>query len=170
MQSLARVEGGGLVVLVEKHVQMLGKATFNLVLHHGLLNGSQVDVQVRHQQRTVLIDCAAGRNNHGIALASGDDGRDALLSGLDAHVGLGGHAKLERVRVVEHAGNTWSPCAAPCVRRPAQSRVTLQGSWRICARACRVWGCRRPSEPGGPGSACMSGGPQLQQQVDGLGR
>eukprot|EP00965_Chrysotila_dentata_P254324 6211833-Pleurochrysis_carterae.AAC.3 len=83
---------------------MVAKADFDLSLHHGLLSdGSQVDIQVGHQQRVgELDDCAAGHNDDGIALASGDDGRDALLSGLGYHIGLGGHAKREPAHVVEH--------------------------------------------------------------------
>eukprot|EP00965_Chrysotila_dentata_P138599 4584682-Pleurochrysis_carterae.AAC.1 len=83
-------------MLVEEHVQMVAKADFDLVLLRSLLDGSSVDVQVGHKQRIgELDDCATGRNNDGIALASGDDGRDALLSGLDHHVGLEGHAEPE---------------------------------------------------------------------------
>eukprot|EP00965_Chrysotila_dentata_P112989 3733185-Pleurochrysis_carterae.AAC.2 len=88
---------------MEEHVQMVAKADFDLVLHHGLLNGSQVDIQVRHQQRVGELDeCAAGRNNNGVALASVNDGRDALLSGLDYHTGLGDQSKREPAHVVEH--------------------------------------------------------------------
>eukprot|EP00965_Chrysotila_dentata_P000998 32525-Pleurochrysis_carterae.AAC.2 len=36
-----------------------------------------------------LNDCAASRNNYGIALASGDDGWETLLSGPDHLIGLG---------------------------------------------------------------------------------
>eukprot|EP00965_Chrysotila_dentata_P199499 6179420-Pleurochrysis_carterae.AAC.3 len=90
-------------MLVEEHVQMVAKANFDLVLNHGLLDGSHVDVQVRHKQPVgELDDCAASRNNDGIALASGDDGRKALLSGLDQHVGLGVHAEREPAHVAEH--------------------------------------------------------------------
>eukprot|EP00965_Chrysotila_dentata_P009017 293210-Pleurochrysis_carterae.AAC.1 len=83
---------------------MVAKADFDLVLHHGLLDGCQVDIQVSRLQQRVgeLNDCAAGRNNNGIALASGDDGRDALLSGLDHHIGLGVHAKRDSAHNVEH--------------------------------------------------------------------
>eukprot|EP00965_Chrysotila_dentata_P100845 3331156-Pleurochrysis_carterae.AAC.1 len=82
---------------------MVAKSDSDLVLHHGLLGGSQVDMQVGHQQCVGELDnCAAGRNNDGVALASGDDGRDALLSGLDHHIGLGSHAKQEPEDVVEH--------------------------------------------------------------------
>eukprot|EP00965_Chrysotila_dentata_P236255 6201216-Pleurochrysis_carterae.AAC.2 len=38
----------------------------------------------------------------GIALASGDNGRDALLSGLDHRIGLRGCAKQEPAHVVYH--------------------------------------------------------------------
>eukprot|EP00965_Chrysotila_dentata_P242273 6204778-Pleurochrysis_carterae.AAC.1 len=97
--------GDELVMLVEEHVQIVAKADFDLVLHHGLLDGSQVEIQVRHQQRVGELDeCAAGRSNDGIALASdGDDGRKALLSGIDRHYifGLGGHVKREPAHVVE---------------------------------------------------------------------
>eukprot|EP00965_Chrysotila_dentata_P261696 6214343-Pleurochrysis_carterae.AAC.1 len=87
---MVHVEGDGRDMLVEEHVQMIAKADFDLVLHHGLLHGSQVDLQVGHKQRVgELDDCAGSRNNDGIALASVDDGRDTLLSGLDRHVGLG---------------------------------------------------------------------------------
>eukprot|EP00965_Chrysotila_dentata_P254505 6211897-Pleurochrysis_carterae.AAC.3 len=92
-------------MLVKAHcVGMVAKADFDLFLHHGLLDKSQVDIQVRHKQRVgKLDDCAAGRNNDGIALVCGNDGRDtALLSGLDSHIGLGSHAKLEPAHVVEH--------------------------------------------------------------------
>eukprot|EP00965_Chrysotila_dentata_P260275 6213845-Pleurochrysis_carterae.AAC.2 len=91
-------------MLVEEHVQMVARADLGLVLQHGLLDGTQVDmVQVRHQQRVgELDDCAAGRNNDSMALASGDNGRDALLTSLDHHIWLGGHAKLEPAHVVEH--------------------------------------------------------------------
>eukprot|EP00965_Chrysotila_dentata_P195422 6176980-Pleurochrysis_carterae.AAC.4 len=63
---------------------MVAKADSDLVLNHSLLDGSQVDIQVRHQRRVgELDDWAAGRNNTGTTLGSRDDGRDALLSGLD---------------------------------------------------------------------------------------
>eukprot|EP00965_Chrysotila_dentata_P121143 4006343-Pleurochrysis_carterae.AAC.2 len=65
----------------------------------GLLDRSQVGE---------LDDCA-GRNNDGIALASGDDGRDVLLSGLDHHIGLGGHAKREPAHVGKHMLVTLGP-------------------------------------------------------------
>eukprot|EP00965_Chrysotila_dentata_P179869 5938832-Pleurochrysis_carterae.AAC.1 len=98
-------------MLVEEHVQMVAKADFDLVLHHGLLDGSKVDIQVRHKQRVgELNDCAAGRNNDGTALAPKDDGRDSLLSGLDHHIGLGGHAKQESAQVVEHVLHKNSMC------------------------------------------------------------
>eukprot|EP00965_Chrysotila_dentata_P008779 286264-Pleurochrysis_carterae.AAC.2 len=101
--SVARVEGDGLIVLVEDDVQMVANADFDLVLHHGLLDGSQVAVQCWHQQHVgELKNCAAGRDNDGIVLAPGDERRYALLSGLDHHVGLGGHAKREPAQVVEH--------------------------------------------------------------------
>eukprot|EP00965_Chrysotila_dentata_P197229 6178072-Pleurochrysis_carterae.AAC.4 len=94
MQSITRVNGHGFVLLVEEHVEIDAKADFDHVLHHGLLDECQVDIQVRHQQRVGELDnCATCCNNEGIALASGDKGRDALLSGYDHHIGLGSHAK-----------------------------------------------------------------------------
>eukprot|EP00965_Chrysotila_dentata_P263204 6214783-Pleurochrysis_carterae.AAC.5 len=82
---------------------MVVKADFYLLLHHGLLNGSQVDIKVRHQQRVGELDyCAAGRNNDCNAPAFGHYVRAALLSGLDRHVGLGGHNEREPAHVVEH--------------------------------------------------------------------
>eukprot|EP00965_Chrysotila_dentata_P100394 3317160-Pleurochrysis_carterae.AAC.1 len=75
---------------------MVANADPDLVQHHSLLDGSPVDIQLRHQQRVGELDgCAAGRNNGGIALASGDEVRDALLSGLDHHIGLGGPRQTE---------------------------------------------------------------------------
>eukprot|EP00965_Chrysotila_dentata_P029984 998621-Pleurochrysis_carterae.AAC.2 len=83
---------------------MVAKADFDLFLHHGLLDKSQADIKLVHQQRVgELDDCAAGRNNNGIAVAAGDDERDALFRGLDHHhIGLGGHAKRKPAHVVEH--------------------------------------------------------------------
>eukprot|EP00965_Chrysotila_dentata_P201892 6180811-Pleurochrysis_carterae.AAC.1 len=91
-------------MFVKEHVQMVAKADFDLVLHHGhLLDASQVDIQVRHKHCVgELDDCAAGRNNDDIALASGDDEQDTLLSGLHHRIGLGGHAKRKPAYVVEH--------------------------------------------------------------------
>eukprot|EP00965_Chrysotila_dentata_P177866 5874956-Pleurochrysis_carterae.AAC.1 len=80
---------------VENHVQMLlAEADFDLVLHHGLLDRGQADAQVGHQQRVgELDDRAAVCNYDDVALASGDNGWYALLSGLDHHVRLGDDSK-----------------------------------------------------------------------------
>eukprot|EP00965_Chrysotila_dentata_P191225 6174390-Pleurochrysis_carterae.AAC.1 len=81
-QTVASGDGDGLVMHVKEHIQMLANAGFDLVLHHGLLDRGQVDIQVGHQQRVgELDDRAAVCNYDGVVLASGDDGWCAFLSG-----------------------------------------------------------------------------------------
>eukprot|EP00965_Chrysotila_dentata_P150998 4989594-Pleurochrysis_carterae.AAC.1 len=92
---------------------MVAKADFDLVLHHGLLDGSQIDMQVRYQQRVgELNDCAAGRNNDGIAgTMSGTPFSAVLTTTLGLGITPNGHQR-----------------ASPRARRPAQSRVRWQGT------------------------------------------
>eukprot|EP00965_Chrysotila_dentata_P085712 2828002-Pleurochrysis_carterae.AAC.1 len=52
------------VVFVEHHVAVLAEADLNVILHHGLLDQGQVDVQVGHEQRVGELDDGAIRRDH----------------------------------------------------------------------------------------------------------